>query len=188
MIHPKNRNMKEKEKISIIDANIFLTGIDFNLFNDFLYTTPNIIEEIEVKKFSEKNRNILHRIQAAIESGKLFIRVPTDKYFKIVEEKSKITGDFKALSFADKELIALTLELIETKGVKAKIYTNDYSMENLCNELGLDYTAIHRKGIEKKILWEVYCPFCKISYKPEYLYQKCDRCGSPLKRRPKNNG
>ena len=55
MIHQKNSNMKEKSTIFIFDANIFLTGIDFNVIEGKIYTTPKIIEEIRVKKYQDKN-------------------------------------------------------------------------------------------------------------------------------------
>ncbi|MFX1258513.1 MAG: NOB1 family endonuclease [Promethearchaeota archaeon] len=180
--------MKE-ENIMILtfDSNIFLTGIDFNLINGIIYTTPKIIDEIKVDKYLEKNRNILNRIQAAIDSKKLIIKSPSDKYIQEIEFKSKLTGDYKALSDADKELIALTLELINTLNRNTIIYTNDYSMENLCSELNIPFSPLMgKKGIKLKIIWEVYCPFCKDIRKSEDLNEKCEICGSKLKRRVGN--
>ena len=66
MIHQKNRNMKNLSPILIFDANIFLTGIDFHLFKGIIYTTPLIIEEVKVRKYKDKNRNIMNKIAAAI--------------------------------------------------------------------------------------------------------------------------
>ncbi len=43
------------------------------------------------------------------------------------------------------------------------------------------------KGIEKKIIWEVYCPSCYNIQSPEDLYKMCENCGSKLRRRPKNS-
>jgi UPF0271 protein len=177
--------MKEIDKISIFDTNIFLTGLDFNLFTGLIYTTHSIIEEIEVTKYKEKNRNILNKVQAAIESGKLIVRAPLEKYLQIVEQKSKITGDYKALSDADKEIIAIALEIINKCNQIIMIYTNDYSIENLCSELDIPYSPLGKDGIKKKIIWEVYCPFCNVPYEAEDLNTLCERCGSRLKRRPK---
>ncbi len=177
--------MKEKEKVSILDANIFLIGIDFNLITGILYTTPKIIEEINVRKYSDKNRNILNKIQAAIDSRKLNIRIPSNEYLDKVEEKSKFTGEYKALSVADIELVALGLELFDKTKDEITIYTNDYSMENLCAELGIKFSSIHKNGIAKKIMWEVYCSFCNKTYDSEFLNQNCEKCGLKLKRRRK---
>jgi rRNA maturation endonuclease Nob1 len=100
-----------------------------------------------------------------------------------VEEKSKITGDINALSKTDIGLVALALELIKTANNEITIYTNDYSMENLCSELNLKFKTLFKDGIKDKIYFEVYCPYCKTIYKSEDLNKNCERCGLKLKRR-----
>ncbi|MHA2430518.1 MAG: NOB1 family endonuclease [Promethearchaeota archaeon] len=175
----------KKNSILVFDSNIFFIGIDLNIFKENIYTTPKIIEEIEVDKYRNKNRNILNKIRVAIESKKLIIKEPNIKFFKLVEEKSKITGDFKVLSKADKELIALTLQLSISQSYDVILYTNDYSMENLCFELNLKFSPLYKKGIEKQIIFEVYCPHCKKIYQTENLYNECEVCGTKLKRRPR---
>jgi UPF0271 protein len=177
--------MKQKPFIFIFDANIFLTGIDFNVIEGIIYTTPSIIEEIKASKYKEKNRNIINKINAAIETGKLNIKSPKNDYVIKIREMSKKTGDFNALSDADKELIALTLELIEKQGEQVKIYSNDYSVENLCSELNIPFSPLFKDGIENKIIWEIYCPFCRNIHKAEELNEICEICGSKLRRRPK---
>ena len=185
MIHLKNNDMKDKDQIAVFDTNIFLTGIDINIFKNIIYTTPNVIEEVKASKYMVKNRNILNKIYAAIESKKLRIRNPNVKFIQDVTKKSKITGDLYALSNIDKELIALTLELSKNYHQKVKLYTNDYSIENVCSELNISYTSLYKDGIEKKIIWEVFCPNCKTIHKAEDLYKICEICGLKLKRRPK---
>jgi rRNA maturation endonuclease Nob1 len=178
--------MKEKRSILIFDANIFLTGLDFNLINDIIYTTPDIIDEIKVKRYSEKNRNIINKIQAAIESKNLIVRSPSKSFLNEISTKSKLTGDYKALSEADNGLIALTLELMsENLNENVIIYTNDYSMENLCSELNIPFSPLGKKGIKSKIIWEVYCPFCKEIHEGQDFNSPCEKCGQKLKRRPK---
>lgn len=187
MIHQKNKNMQNKSSISIFDTNIFLTGIDFNLFDGLIYTTPAIIEEIKVKRYLKKNQNILYKIQAALENQKLIIRPPEKKYIQEVIIKSKVTGDYSALSETDKELIALALELTEIDEYKVKLFSNDYSIENVSFELKIPFFPLFKQGIKSKILWEVYCPHCKNPHKVEDLHKTCEICGSIMKRRPKSN-
>ncbi len=187
MIPLKNNGIEYITDFLIFDTNIFLTGIDINLIKGILFTTPKIIEEIKVKKFFDKNRIILTRIQAAIDSKKLYIRSPSAKYIQIVNENARFTGDYNALSDADKELIALALEFKHNKRKNVIIYTDDYSMENVCSELKVSYSSLNKNGINKKIIWEVYCPFCEDSHKPEDLNKSCEKCGSKLKRKPKKN-
>ena len=177
--------MKEKPFIYIFDTNIFLTGIDFNVIEGIIYTTPSIIEELKASRYKEKNRNILNKINVAIETKKLNIKSPKNNYIIKIREKSKKTGDFNALSDADKELIALTLELTEEQGEQVKIYSNDYSVENLCSELNIPFSPLFKDGIDSKIIWEIYCPFCKNIHKAEEYNKICEICGSKLRRRPK---
>ncbi len=181
--------MLKKRKILIFDTNIFLAGIEFNLIDGIIYTTPKVIEEIKVKRYRDKNRNILNRIEAAIESKKLILKQPTDmKYIQEIEKESKYSGDYIALSDVDKELIALALEIKETLTKDVVIYTNDYSMENICSILNLAYSPLNKKGIKSKIIWQIYCPFCLEGeglYKAKDLNKVCETCGSKLKRRPK---
>lgn len=149
-----------------------------------MFTTPEIINEIKVKKYRDQNRNILQRIELAIELEKLVIKEPTEYYIKLVEEKAKLTGDINALSKTDIGLVALALELIKTANNEITLYTNDYSMENLCSELKIKFMPLFREGIKEKILFEIYCPYCKTIFKPKDFNKICEMCGSKLKRRP----
>ncbi len=177
--------MKKKDDIYILDANIFLTGIDFSLFKGIAYTTPSIIDEIRDHRYREKNRNILNKINAAIETNKLRVKHPENKYIEKIIIVSKKTGDFKALSKADKELIALTLELTRKFNRKVTMFSNDYSIENVCSELSVPFLPLYKEGIESKITWQVYCPQCGKIHNVEDLNRLCEICGSKLKRRPK---
>jgi len=179
--------MREENSIYIFDTNIFLTGIDFNVIEGSIYTTPSIIEEVKAIRYKEKNRNIINKINAAIETRKLIIENPKKEFLRKISEISKKTGDFNALSDTDKGLVALTLELKEKKSVPLKIYSNDYSIENLCSELEIPFSPLYKNGIEIKIIWEIFCPYCNKVYTTEELNKICDICGSKLKRRPKNN-
>ncbi|MFX1379326.1 MAG: NOB1 family endonuclease [Promethearchaeota archaeon] len=177
--------MKKKASIYIFDTNIFLTGIDFNLIEGIIYTTPSIIEEVNDSRYKEKNRNILNRIKVAIGTNKLKIKVPKNEYITKISEVSKNTGDFNALSDPDKELLAISLELIETQGENIKIYSNDYSIENICAELNIPYHSLYKDGIKSKIIWEIFCPYCKKVHSSEDFNKICEICGSKLRRRPK---
>ncbi|MFX0031629.1 MAG: NOB1 family endonuclease [Promethearchaeota archaeon] len=177
--------VQKKNLILVFDSNIFFTGIDLNIFDASIYTTSKIIDEIKVNKYFNKNRNILNKIQVAIESKKLNIKDPKSNFIEIVEENSKITGDLNALSEADKSLIALALELSNSQDNDVILYTNDYSIENLCSKLNLKFSPFYKKGIQKQIIFEVYCPQCHKIYQAENLYKACEVCGTKLVRRPR---
>ena len=43
----------------MFDANIFLTGVDFNYFPERIFTTPEIVDELKVERYIIRNRNII---------------------------------------------------------------------------------------------------------------------------------
>ncbi len=141
------------------------------------------MNELKVPKYIDRNRNILLRVELAIETGKLVVKNTQDKYLTIVEEKSKSTGTTNVLSKNDVNLIGLVLELMDAYTEDIILYTNDYSMENLCTSLKIRFKPLYKKGIKEKMYFEVYCPYCKTLHKPEDLDKKCERCGLQLKKR-----
>ncbi|MHA1148162.1 MAG: NOB1 family endonuclease [Promethearchaeota archaeon] len=180
---PQKNNSNLEPVIAVFDTNIFLLGIDFSVLPfKKIITSSKVIEEI---KEGDKNRNIIHKVQAALESQSLFLRTPSPDTIKKIKNESKKTGDLKALSLTDVELIALMVELIQSESHKVLLFTNDFSMQNLCSELKIPFSPLIREGIKKKIIWEVYCPYCKDTFPPEYLNSICENCHSKLKRRPK---
>lgn len=174
-----------KKKLLIFDTNIFLIGIDFNLLKGDIYTPPKVIEEITVNKYIGKNRNIINRIQAALDSKKLILKAPSDKNLKEIEDRSKLSGDYNALSDTDKDVLAIALDLLDDSNNDVIVYTNDYSIENLCSVLDIPFSPLIKKGIKSKIIWEVYCPICNKVYYAEDLNNPCEICGFTLRRRPK---
>jgi rRNA maturation endonuclease Nob1 len=176
---------QKKKPILIFDTNIFLKGIDINILKEKIYTTPEILEEIKVLKYSDKNRNILDRIAVAIEKEHLIIKKPEVEYIKRVMDSSKITGDINSLSKADIGLIGLSLELHENLEEEVVLYSNDYSIQNLCSEMNIKFNSIFRKGIKSKKIFQIFCPLCNKSYPTGTEVKYCEVCGSKLKRRPK---
>lgn len=175
---------QEKNSILIFDTNIFLIGIDFNVIPQKIYTVPKILQEIKVDKYASRNRNIINRINTAIESGNLIIKKPSYDYLVEVKNTSYKTGDIKALSEADQHLIALALELRDLNEQEVILYTNDYSIQNCCKELNLHSASLMKRGIVKLIHFEVYCPQCKTIHDARELNEVCENCGSKLKRKP----
>ena len=175
---------QKKNSILIFDANIFLIGIDFNVIPQKIYTTPRILEELKVEKYAFRNRNIINRVIVAINSGNLIIREPSYIYLSQVKLSSHKTGDIGALSKADQELIALALELKDLFDDEVIVYSNDYSIQNCCSELNIQYKSLIKRGIRRKINFEIYCPNCKTLYDADKLNEICEICGSKLRRRP----
>ncbi len=104
------------------------------------------MNELKVQKYLDRNRNILLKVELAIETGKLVVKKSQEKYSNIVEEKSKSTGTTKVLSKNDISLMGLVLELMNTYTEDIILYTNDYSMENLCTMLNIRFKPLYKKG------------------------------------------
>jgi len=171
----------KEERLLIFDTNIFLTGLDFNVIPGNIFTIREVIDEIRVDRYQEKNRNILNRISYARERKKLILKEPHQEFIKKVRKRAKITNDLRVLSNVDIKLIALALELQSNTDKNVILYTNDYSMENLCSELNITFSPLRKRGINKKIIYEWYCPFCNEVKHTDQEF--CEKCGSKLKRR-----
>ncbi len=176
---------KNKKNSMVFDTNIFLTGFDFSVIKNHIYTIQEVLEEIEVDRYIDKNRNIIERIKCAIASNQLIIKTPNEKYIKKIKSIALKTNILRSLSDVDLKLIALTLEIKEIIDSKVIIYTNDYTMENLCMELGLSFSSLIKEGIKKKKIFEIFCPLCRNVMNSKELI--CEICGSKLERREKKN-
>ena len=90
-----------------------------------------------------------------------------------VKEEARKSGDLGRLSSVDLTVIALGLDL---DGV---VYSDDYSIENVCTRLGIQYRPVGTGGIKKVEKWNYQCIGCKKWYKEKM--DECPICGSPMK-------
>lgn len=127
-------------------------------------TVPEVIEEV-------KNRPTKQRIENEISAGRLRIIEAGGEAVKIVQEKAKETGD--DLSDADTKLLALALEQ------HGRIYTDDYSLQNVASHLGVEWSAVELRGISEQRKWKKYCRACRKFAEGD----ECPTCGTRLVRR-----
>lgn len=97
----------------------------------------------------------------------------TQTSLKKVEGEAKKSGDLGRLSPVDMTVIALGLDLQGT------VYSDDFSIQNVCARMGIDYKAIGTKGIKKVERWNYQCIGCKKWYKEKM--DECPICGSPMR-------
>jgi UPF0271 protein len=90
-----------------------------------------------------------------------------------VKEEARKSGDLGRLSPVDLTVIALGLDL---GGV---VYSDDYSIENVCTRLDIQYRPVGTGGIKKVEKWNYQCIGCKKWYKEKM--DECPICGSPMK-------
>jgi len=160
-------NSIKKEKIFIIDASAVLSGKPINLDDAKMVTTPSVSNE-----FQPGGRDY-QAFQFLIQKGLTIIYPAKESIIKI-EEISKETGDIERLSDADKELIALSLEL--SKENEVILITDDYSIQNVSNALGIKFESISQRGIKKRFKWSCRCRGCGKKFKENIKI--CPICGS----------
>ncbi len=123
------------------------------------------------------------RFNAATENRKLMVRSPKNSVFQEILEASRKVGDMRYLSEADLQVLALALEL-KGRGLNPVIVTDDYSIQNVANKIGVEFTSLMTFGIKFRFKWILYCPACYRKYPPDYKFKVCEVCGTELKRKP----
>ena len=168
--------MKAARRIVVIDTTALIAGYN-PLTTDFEhYTVPEVLEELVPES------TIWLRFNAALEASRIKLKTPTPKFVKLIDARSNKTGDYLVLSKADKQVIALALEL-KHHGEDPLILTGDYAMQNVIDNLGIDYMSLSTFGIKQRYKWILYCPACFRQYSAQSSDSLCPVCGTNLKRR-----
>ncbi|MCK4443842.1 MAG: nucleic acid-binding protein, partial [Thermoplasmata archaeon] len=128
----------------VLDASALLAGKDLLL--EEMYCTPDVLGEVKGK---DPTAQLLSMIEVRVE-----VRSPSEAGLERVAEVAQITGDAKRLSPADVGVLALALDL------EATVITDDYSIQNVANEMGLEYHGLTFPDIQKKIEWGYRCVGC----------------------------
>ncbi len=123
------------------------------------------------------------RFRAAVDSGKLKLKTPTAQSLDEVKASSKAVGDVLFLSPVDLQVLALALEQ-KSNGYEPLIVTDDYSIQNVADRVGINFVSLATFGIRFQLKWIIYCPACYRKYPSDYKFQFCKVCGTKLKRKP----
>jgi UPF0271 protein len=105
---------------------------------------------------------------------------PTQESIKKIDKTAIDTGDIDRLSDADKELLAVALDIKKKDDKYPVILTDDYSIQNVANVLDIEYKNISEPGIKKRFKWITRCCGCGKRY--EKSINKCPICGSKTKK------
>jgi len=161
----------------VLDTSAFIAGFDPLAITDMVYTVPAVGQELI------SNSLVYTRFKTAVDSYKLQMRTPSKLFLGRVRESSKVVGDVRFLSEVDMEVLALALEL-KSFGENPLIVTDDYSIQNVANQLGLEFAPLMTFGIRYRLNWAIYCPACHRKYPADYKLKTCQACGTELKRKP----
>ncbi|MHA1785404.1 MAG: NOB1 family endonuclease [Candidatus Helarchaeota archaeon] len=162
------------KKVLILDTSALLGGFKPHLVTQEQYITSGVINEI--KSMEAKNN-----LNLAFTQGKIQVREPSIKSIDRVDKLVFETGDSFSISKVDRSIIALALDIMEEKNHPI-ILTDDYSIQNVAEMLGIEFDSIMESGIKKQIRWKIICPACKREYPHSKKNVICDVCGTKLKR------
>jgi len=164
-------------KVLVLDSSAFIMGYDPLSIEERQFTTPLIGDELRVENV------IWLRFKVAFETGRLKLLQPSSRALESVEETAKGTGDLGRLSEVDKEVLGVAVEL-RWRGFSPVIVSDDYSVQNVADKLGLEYASLSTFGIRHRFQWIQYCPACHRKYPSNTSGETCGVCGTLLKRRP----
>ena len=151
----------------VLDSSAFYAGIPFSS-NQISYITPLVYDEI---KHIKKDHDA---IQILIETKRVIIFEPEQKFITTVNNAAKKSGDFPNLSQEDVSTIALSVQL------KAELITDDFAASNVAKNLNIKVSPLMTDGIKNIVTWVYYCPGCKRNFSKT---TECPNCGNILKRK-----
>lgn len=170
------------KKVAVLDTSAFVAGFDPLTLDTDGYTVPLVEDEIRQNSLPGV------RLRTAVQNGKLKIRTPDEQWLKSVKSSATLVGDKFFLSKTDLHILALALQL-RAEGHSPLIITDDYSIQNVANQMSIPFASLATIGIRKRLQWVRYCPACRKRYSADFKSRTCDICGTKLKRKPlrKNN-
>jgi len=149
---------------AVLDASFFFG--DFPVEGD-IFTVPPVVDEL---------RDI--RAKGNFEkwcARGLVVQSPTEESRNRVFSAASTTKDVTVISSADRDLLALALDL------GADLYTDDFAIQNVAHVLGVKtIPLLQRKA--RRIHWKYRCSGCG-----RYAEQdgECPVCGAAMKRKLK---
>lgn len=161
----------------ILDTSAFIAGFDPFSVTEEQYTVPAVREEIA------GNSMTWIRIKTAIDSGRLRIKMPKSVFVDEAKALATTVGDSYFLSDTDLQVLALALQF-KKQGCLPLLATDDYSIQNVAEYLGIEFTSLATFGIRVPLKWVRYCPACHRKYRSNYKFKSCKICGTELKRKP----
>jgi len=165
------------KKVVILDSSAFIVGFDPTSIQWESYTVPAVEDELRPESISKA------RFRAAVESGEVKVLAPSPEFLREAREFSRAVGDSESVSQVDLQLVALALEL-RSMGYQPIIATDDYAIQNVADQAGVDYASLATLGITHRLYWVLYCPACHRRYPPDCKLRFCRVCGAELRRRP----
>ena len=146
----------------IIDTSAILSGRINISTSNYIYP-DSVINEI-------KNGSL----EKILDVADINIQNPEKKYVEMAVNAAMKTGDYSVLSKTDIDVLALAIEYDGT------IVTDDYAIQNVARQCGIEYSGSGIEPIKKSIVWKYRCTGCHRIY-DKYI-EICPVCGHTVKR------
>ncbi|HID25518.1 MAG TPA: NOB1 family endonuclease [Thermoplasmata archaeon] len=155
--------------VFVLDTSAILSGKPIDIHGK-LVTVPSVEKEM-MKEENDRRAFVFLKVKG------LKVYTPSEEAVALVENVARQSGEEKRLSFTDKEVLALAVDMKKKEDVC--LLTDDYSMQNMATLLGITYEGFSQHGILEQFIWKYRCIGCKKVFK-EYM-PSCPVCGSSLK-------
>ena len=156
----------------VCDTSVLLAGGDpRGTPDDEVFVTPAVLNEVKRPEDRE-------RLETLRDIG-LKLQSPGAPALEAIEKAVQSTGEGQRLSTADKELLALAMEL------KAELLTDDRSMQNIAASLGMPYKGYAQSEIKGIWHWasQWICIGCGRRYENEMPRNECTVCGHEVRKK-----
>jgi UPF0271 protein len=166
-----------KDKVYVIDTSGFIARAEFR--DGTTVTVPAVVDEI-IDSTSRLMFDLLKDIGLRVE-------LPERNYREVVRSAAISTGDASVLSVTDVDILAKALEM--NSEYEVILVTDDYAIQNVAANLGIEYRTAATSGIKKKIVWELKCTGCGNIVESGNAVEsgiECPICGSGIRRRRLN--
>jgi UPF0271 protein len=160
----------------VLDSSAFIIGFNPLSVNEVTYSVPQVADELSTSSIA------YIRFETSCKSRKLILREPSQASINRISSASIELGDWVILSRTDIQVLALALDL-KLERLHPIIVSDDYSIQNVAESLGITYAALATFGISHRFNWIEYCPACFRKYSQNHAQKVCEVCGTPLKRK-----
>lgn len=174
---PAPGTREEENSTLVLDTAAFIAGTPDFSQGRFL-TVRGVIDELGTGVI------IKARLEAALESNRVSVHEPSNEQVNFVLKQASLSGDIKKLSGTDVQLLATAFSE-KSKGSRVIIVSDDYSLQNVAKQLGIETLGVVLPGIKTTLNWLWYCSSCHRVY-DSAPPGNCLFCGGGVKRRPTN--
>ena len=175
---PRVSLKKSSEDLALLlDTSAFIAGYEVSSVKAEHYSIPSVRDELKDGELARL------RFDNAARSGRLKVLSPDPRYMDEVRVVGAKMGEEGVLSDTDTQLLALGIKL-KADGLEPIVVSDDYSVQNVANRLGLSFRGLSTRGIKREFEWVIYCPGCRRTFHTPQTGNACPVCGTMLKRRP----